>query len=99
MAHRTKTGQETHDRKVGEVARRLSRQGYRVEADLPGSKKPPSIGGRIPDVVAKKGNRTLIREVETPGTVTKDKAQHAVFRKHAGQKPGTDFRVLLAKKK
>ena len=99
MAHRTKTGQETHDNKVGEVARRLSRQGYQVQADLPGHRRPRSIGGRIPDILATKSGRTLIREVETPRTVVQDRAQHSVFRSYASQSSDTEFRVLLAKKK
>ena len=99
MANRTKKGQETHDRKVAETARRLERTGYKVQAHLPGQPRPPIIGGHIPDIMAKKPGTTLIREVETPSTVKKDQAQHTAFRNFAAKKPGTSFRVLVAKKK
>ena len=101
MARRAKKGQEAHDAKVAETAKRLSRQGYSVKADLPGSEyqRPKAINGRVPDIVARKGGKTVIREVETPSTVRSDKSQQEVFRKHAEKKSNTEFRVLVAKKK
>lgn len=98
MAHRTKQGQEVHDRKVAEVARRLERAGYQVQADLPGHERPPIIGRHLPDVIAQKGDRVLIREVETPGTIKQDKAQHEAFER-AADRTGANFRVLEATRK
>jgi hypothetical protein len=98
MAHRGKQGQEVHDRKVGETARRLAREGYQVRADLPGHERPPAIGGRIPDVVAWKGGRVLVREIETPGTIAQDRPQQEALRQ-AARDAGADFRVLLARRK
>ena len=98
MGHRTKLGQEVHDRKVGEVARRLEQAGFDVSADLPGHRRPPALGGHVPDVVAVKGNRILIREIETQGTIAADRTQHEAFQRAADQ-AGADFRVLKAKKK
>jgi peroxiredoxin len=98
MGHRTKDRQEVHDKKVAETARGLKKRGYNVQADLPGHKKPTRIGSHIPDVIAKKGDKVIVREVETPSTVSQDKAQHKAFENWA-KKQGAEFRVLIAKKK
>ena len=98
MAHRTKEGQKVHDQKVAEVAGRLERGGYNVRADLPGHPKPPPMGGRVPDIIATKGGKTLVREIETRNTIAADKAQHDALQRAADQR-GADFRVLKAKSK
>ena len=98
MAHRTKQGQKVHDQKVAEVSRRLDRADYKVRADLPGHQKPPKMRGHVPDIYATKGNKTLVREVETSKTITADKAQHKALQRAADQR-GADFRVLKAKPK
>ena len=87
----------THNRKVQEVARTLTKQGYRVLADLPGREKPNKIGSKIPDIEATKGGRKLIVEVETPKSLVKDKEQLKTFARHAGQKPETTLRVVVTK--
>lgn len=98
MAHRTKQGQELHDRKVAEVARNLERRGYDVRADLPGHPRPPAIDGYVPDVVAVKGRKVLVREVETQGTVATDRDQHRAFDEWA-ERNSADFRILIAKRR
>lgn len=98
MAHRTKAGQEVHDAKVAEVARRLERSGYRVLADLPGHPQPPVLNGYRPDVVAQKGTRTLVREVETPSTVAADRAQQQALRSWA-EEHGAQFRTIVARRR
>lgn len=98
MARRPKEGQEVHDRKVAEVASQLRSRGYRVRADLPGHQRPPTIRGHIPDILAEKRSRRLIREIETRGTMEKDKAQHKAFKGYAERKRA-NFRVLMAKKR
>ena len=96
MAHRTKQGQEIHDSKVAETARRLERQGFDVQADLPGHARPPMMGGHIPDIVARKPGKTLIREIETPSSLKSDADQQDALRE-AAQARGADFRVLVAR--
>ncbi len=98
MAHRTKEGQEVHDAKVAEVARRLERSGYRVLADLPGHPQPPILNGYRPDVVAQKASRVLVREVETPSTLAADRAQQQGLRRWA-QDHGAEFRTIVAKRR
>jgi len=98
MAHRSKDRQEVHDKKVAEIAKNLEKKGYDVQADLPGHKKPKRIGKHIPDVIATKGDKVLVREIETPATVSKDKDQHKAFKNWADIN-NADFRILTAKKK
>ena len=96
---RSPSRQSAHDRKVSQVARKLTGQGWNIKADLPGYKKPAPIGKdrRVPDIEAtKRGHRKII-EVETPDTIDKDKKQQETFRRHAGQKPNTTFDIEIAK--
>lgn len=81
-----------HDRKVRKVAAGYWGRGYEVKADLPDYSRPRSIRGKIPDVVAKKGKKTIIVEVETPQSFNKDKNQRGIFRDYANSKSRTRFR-------
>lgn len=95
MARRTPKQQSKHDRKVRQVANSLRRDGWRVEADIPGFDRPGGIGkdGRILDVLATKRGAERIIEVETQRTVRTDSDQHATFRRSAGQKPRRSFKI------
>lgn len=75
-----------HDRKVRELANSLRRQGWSVEADVPGFEQPNGIGrdGRVPDIFASKRGAERIIEVETDRTLKTDTDQHATFRRSAG---------------
>ncbi len=95
MAKRSRSQQTKHDRKVGQIARRLDREGYRVKADLPGYERPDPIGKakRIPDVEAtKRGTRKLV-EVETEDSLEKDQKQQETFRRSAAQRRRTTFDI------
>ena len=97
MAKRSGSRQSAHDREVQRAVNQLKRQGWNVRADLPGYEKPAAIGkdAKVPDIEAtKRGHRKLI-EVETPGTVGRDRKQQETFRRHAGQKPNTTFDVVV----
>jgi len=95
MAKRTKSQQTKHDRKVGQIAERLKRQGWIVEADLSGYERPGAIGKdqHIPDIVARKSGAERIIEVETPETMEVDKKQHEAFRRSAARKKRTSFQI------
>ena len=99
MAKRTSSGQSKHDAKVRQTARQLQGQGWKVEADVRGFPSPAAIGKgkRVPDVVASKGGRHKIIEVETPDTLKTDKEQHAAFRRSAAQRRNTSFNIEVAK--
>jgi len=91
---RSKTQQSAHDKQVKGVAQSLKRQGYDVRADVPGFKKPPTLGGYRPDVVAEKGKSRKIIEVETPDSKgsKRDCAQQKAFRRVADRSKSTTFR-------
>ncbi|MBU4226471.1 MAG: hypothetical protein KKC71_11720 [Chloroflexi bacterium] len=96
MAKRGKKDQEKHDAVVRREANKLKREGWNVEADIPGFDKPKPIGKdqKVPDIRAIKAGAEKIIEVETPDTIEKDKDQQATFRRRAGQKQRTSFEVI-----
>lgn len=88
---------DTHNRKVGQIARDLSKQGWNVQADLRGYDAPPNIGkgNYVPDVFATKGGNTKIIEVDTPGTENSD--QLSAFRRSASQRQNAEFEHVITK--
>ena len=96
MIKRGKIGQAKHDRKVQQRLDFYKDKNFRVKADLPGRAKPPKIGGRIPDIVAKKGKKLIVEEVETPSTKNTDKEQQKRL-KGGTKKLGGQFKVIVAK--
>lgn len=101
MFKRSKPKQTEHDRKVRSLANGLKKKKYKVEADVTGFKEPRSIGknNRIPDIVASKGGRKRIIEVETPSSMKTDKGQHSTFRRSAAQRKNTTFRIEVTDKR
>ena len=96
MAKRGKIGQAKHDKKVQERLDFYKDKNFRVKADLPGRAKPPKIGGRIPDIVAKKGKRLIVEEIETVSTKKSDKIQQQ--RLETGTKKlGGEFKIIIAR--
>jgi len=95
MAKRSKRRQSKHDQKVRQIAHEHKRQGWNVEADVSGYDTPDGIGkgNRVPDIRATKAGAERIIEVETPDTVDKDRKQHETFRRSAGQKSRSTFRI------
>ncbi len=95
MPKRTKTGQARHDRAVLRSARSYKVRGYNVKADLPGYTKPKKIGGHVPDILATKGRKEKIVEVETRDSNKKDASQHSAFKSYADKKASRDFRKRI----
>ena len=95
MTRRTKTGQKKHDLGVLKSANYYEKQGYKVQADLPGYAKPKSIGHRIPDVFAKKGNKEIIVEVETKQSVNTDDKQQEKFQNYADRSNNRKFKTKI----
>jgi len=92
---RTKAGQRKHDLGVLKSAKGYKSQGYKVKADLPGYKKPKSISGFVPDILAQKGKKEKIVEIETKDTVEKDVKQLAAFKKYADKSNNREFRKRI----
>ena len=90
-------GNDTHDRKVQQMARELTKQGFDVQADLKNYDTPDGIGkgGFIPDIVASKGGKTKIIEVDTPGTENSE--QLKAFRRSAAQRSNAEFEHVITK--
>jgi len=93
---RTKTGQAKHDKKVLQRLNLYKEKHFSVKADLPGRVKPRLINGRIPDIIAKKGRKLIVEEIETPSTKVTDKIQHQRLKKGV-KKLGGVFKVIIAK--
>jgi len=95
MAKRSGEQQTKHDRKAAQIARQFERDGWSVQADLPGYAQPDPVGvnRHVPDVVATKAGATRIIEVETPETMEADTEQHEAFRRSAAQRRRTSFKV------
>ena len=90
----------SHDKKVSRVAGGYKAQGYKVQADLPGQPKPQTIGGRRPDVIARKGREIKVVEVETPASAGKSHAreQARTLRTWAKASPNRSFRTTRTKR-
>ena len=89
-----------HDKKVSKIAGGYKSQGYTVKADLPGQSKPAMIGEYRPDVVATKGRKTRVVEVETPKSAQQAhaRAQKKAFRDWAGRGQSRSFRTTKTKR-
>jgi hypothetical protein len=88
-----------HEKKVHETAREYERNGFEVEADISGYKRPATINGKRPDVVARKGNEKKIVEVETDQSKNDNRAkeQQKAFRAAANRSKGTTYKRRIAR--
>lgn len=88
---------DTHDRKVRQKSKELKNQGWKVTADLNRFEQPDPIGqgNYIPDIVATKGKRTKIIEVDTPNSINKQQLE--AFRKSAVHRKNADFEHIITK--
>jgi len=89
---RTKT---KHDSRVRKIAGGYKSQGWKVQADVSGYPKPKTIFNKRPDVIAKKGAREKIVEVETKSSMKSDVAQRNAFRRFAGLNKKGAFRTSV----
>ncbi len=86
-----------HDKSVIRRAAALESYGWRVHADVSGFDKPRTLRVHShsvrPDIIAKKGKKTRIVEVETPTSFRRDINQRRLLRKYAKNRPNTEVRV------
>jgi len=98
MSKKSPRQRTKHNKAVQRTVDYYKSQGYDVRADLPRfHKKPGLIGGKRPDVVARKDKKVVIVEVETRDTIGKDQKQQEVFRKHQKVNKNVRFWTKLAK--
>jgi hypothetical protein len=69
--------------------------GFTTKADLPGWSKPKEIEGFIPDLIAKKGKKEIILEVETKDTAKLDTEQQKAFKKYSKREEEITFRKKI----
>lgn len=86
-----------HDEAVRRVAGGFKSQGWDVKADVGGYSAPRTMYGRQPDVVARKGKRVRVVEVETPKSYNTDGRQRASFKRWASLDRKRKFRVKITK--
>lgn len=96
MGKRGKVGQAKHDVRVQQRMDFYKDKGFRVKADLPDRAKPPKVGGRIPDIIARKRKQLVVEEIETASTKSADKRQQEALRRGT-KKLGGIFKVIMAK--
>ncbi len=99
MATRSSRGQSAPDKKVKRLAENLEKQGFSVQADIPGYDKPTSFGGLRPDVIGRKRKERRIYEVETPESADtrRDLEQQEEFKDVADRKSKTTFKRFITK--
>lgn len=95
MNKRTKIGQKKHDESVLKSAEWYKKHCFITKADLPGWDKPKKIGGFIPDLIAKKGKKEIILEVETKDTDKLDADQQKAFKKYSKREEERTFRKKI----
>jgi len=96
MAPRKNT-QSNHNRTVRRVAGGFKSQGWKVNADVPGYSAPRTIYGRQPDVIATKGKKIRVVEIETPSSYVKDTLQRKAFKGWTSQSNKRRFRTKITK--
>jgi len=95
MNKRTKTGKKKHDNSVLRSAEWYRKHGFITKADLPGWNKPKKIGGFIPDIIARKGKKEIILEVENKNTDKSDADQQKAFKKYSKREKERTFRKKI----
>ena len=95
---RSQKSQSKHNAKVREIAEKLKKQGFDIQADIPGYAQPNTIGGYRPDVVGTKGKEKKIHEVETPDSVNsaRDQKQQKAFRQAAKRSKNITFKKTIS---
>lgn len=84
-----------HDSTVIALANKLENEGYEVMADVEGFSKPYTIRGYIPDILAMKGAKVKIIEVETHGSYRKDINQRKVLKRFASLDKNMSFETVM----
>jgi len=97
MKGRSKHDQTCHNRSVVKRAAGLKANKWKVKAAVPGYPNPPKMNGRIADIVATKGKKTKIVEVETQSTKKAHKQQRRDLRDYADRRKNTEFNMRTCK--
>jgi hypothetical protein len=77
-------------------AEELDRQGYDVKANIGGWSTPETIGGLVPDIRAKRGNKVIIGRVLRPEDLKASEEEMKKFIDFALRDENTSFRIYLS---
>jgi len=92
---RTKKLQSKHDSRVRKIAGGYRSQGWKVKADVSGYSSPRTLYGKRPDVIATKGQKTRVVEVETKASLKKDIPQRNAFKRFTSHSKKRNFRTSV----
>ncbi len=81
--------------RIYKLAREYKNRGYQVFAELEGYESPDTISGIKPDLVAKKGDETVIIEVKTRDTTKSSRNRIEQLARYAEDIPGTRFDFVM----
>lgn len=81
--------------RIKELAREYKARGYKVFAELTGYQSPDSISGVKPDLVAKKGDETIIIEVKTRDNTRNNKNKIETLARYADSTHGARFDFVM----
>lgn len=81
--------------RIAKLARDYKARGYQVYAELAGYESPDNIVGVKPDLVAKKGDETIIIEVKTRDTTKSGKDKIEKLARYAKSIPGARFDLVM----
>jgi len=95
MIKRSPRKQSEHDSRVRKIAGGFVSQGWKTNADISGYSKPRTIYNKRPDVIATKGKKVRIVEVETRSSMKKDISQRNAFKRFAGLDKKRKFRTSV----
>jgi hypothetical protein len=94
---RSKKGQSAHNSLVRKIAKEYKGKGYDVDADVSRYRRPGTIGGVRPDLIAKKGGHQTVVEVETQESVDskRDQKQQHAFKKWSQDNPTKHYKRVV----
>tara|TARA_Y100000310_G_scaffold79677_1_gene76348 strand:- start:3631 stop:3918 length:288 start_codon:yes stop_codon:yes gene_type:complete len=92
---RTLKQKSKHDIRVRKIAGGYKSQGWKVKADVKGYSAPRTIYRRQPDIIATKGKKMKIIEVETKDSYKKDTSQRNAFKRFASLNKKRKFRTSV----
>lgn len=96
---RSKRNQSAHNTTVKKLAKQYEGKGYKVKADIQDWKKPNTIRGVRPDIIAEKGGHKTVVEVETQDSVDskRDLQQQKAFKSWSSDSDRKHYKRVITK--
>ena len=99
MMARSKKSQSKHNTTVKQLAKQYQQKGYNVKADIGGYRKPDTITGVRPDIIAEKSGHKTVVEVETKDSVDskRDVQQQQAFKNWSRESEKKHYKRVVTK--